>query len=58
MTDKNKKESPSPGAALASYRKLHKKVCPVCDNEFEGIINKKTCSDKCRQIKSRKKITT
>lgn len=43
----------SPGAALAAKRKQYTKNCEVCGKSFVGNIRKKTCSDKCRKIKSR-----
>jgi hypothetical protein len=39
----------SAGAILASKRKIETKVCPVCQEEFEGIKKAVFCSNKCRQ---------
>jgi hypothetical protein len=39
----------SAGAILASKRKIETKICPICEEEFEGIKKAVFCSNKCRQ---------
>ncbi len=34
---------------------IEKRKCEVCDSEFYGSKNKKTCSGKCRTAKHRQK---
>lgn len=37
------------GAALASRRQIHDKVCLICDVKFKAIATAKYCSNRCRQ---------
>jgi len=37
------------GKELAAMRRIITHICPVCSNEFEGIVKAKFCSNKCKQ---------
>lgn len=45
----------NPAAALARMRKTAAGTCIVCGAAFVGLPTRQTCSDKCRNVLSRRK---
>jgi predicted nucleic acid-binding Zn ribbon protein len=39
----------TPGHDLGALRRRISHTCPVCGQEFTGLVTARTCSNKCRQ---------